>query len=123
MKGVLLEVTGSCVWTKDPARHEETWRLNDDVSHVNEKLGKEWKIGSIRRSIYKQRRKLEGLFTKPNEKHKGKDLETLNYEMIRNLKIKKIVKTNQDIIGTQYIRNNNGLLIVSDEDNNVARTS
>ena len=38
----------------------------------------------VRRIIQKQRKKLGGLFTRPNVTQKGKDLETLCSEIIRN---------------------------------------
>lgn len=47
----------SCEWTKDVAKHEKTWRRNDDVSNsISEKqrLWKEWKQGKqIKKTIKK----------------------------------------------------------------------
>ena len=39
----------------------------------------------VRRNIYKNKKRLVELFTRPNTKHKGKDSETLYGRMIRNV--------------------------------------
>ena len=68
-----------------------------------------------------QRKKL-GPFTRPNIKLKGKDLETLcSDQKCEEFKIaERMVKTYQDIPGAQCIKNDNGVMIVSDEYEKIA---
>ena len=77
----------------------------------------------VRKSISRLREKLGGLFLSPNVKQKGKDLEMLCRGMIINLICCRIakgtVKSSQDIIGKQYIKND-GALAFSDEDMKIA---
>ena len=54
------------------------------VKSVNYRRSGNWET-EMRRSIYKQTKNPGGLFTKPNLKQKGKDLETLCEGVIRNM--------------------------------------
>ena len=56
MKGPLIEVTDrSCKWTNGPARCNETWWWNDNVSNSvskNWKLWKDWKQRNTSKEKY-----------------------------------------------------------------------
>ena len=100
-------------WKKSPVRQREhgdgmMMLVMVLVKSVNYRRSGNWEI-EIRRSIYKQTKNPWGLFTKPNLKQKGKDLETLCEGMIRNMlcfkTAKRTVKTNQNFIDGQCVRN------------------
>ena len=61
LKEALLQATDrSCEWATDVAKHEKTWRRNDDVSNsVSEKqrLWKEWKQKINKENYLKIKRK------------------------------------------------------------------
>ena len=70
----------------------------------------------VRRCIEKKRKRFGQEFTRINAKQKGKDLEMLYRGMIRNV----MLKTNDDIIGEQCIRNDDDVLAVQGQDTKIA---
>lgn len=71
----------------------------------------------LRKSTLKQREKLGKLFIKSNVKPNVKQKEMDSYGLF--MIAKRTVKTNQDFIGEQCIRNDDGVLAVSGEDRKI----
>ena len=113
-----------CGWTKGPPRHKETWWWNDEVdTAVKEKreLWKNWKLGKISKNLYLEakRRSKRAVYKAKSEAEKRRFSDVGRRDDQRNevFKIAKaIVKTNQDIIGEQCIRNDEGKLAVTNVD-------
>ena len=129
MKDSLIEATErSCGWTKGPPRHRETWWWNeavDQVIKVKRKLWKEWKAGRVGKEVYLEakRRAKRAVYEARTESERKKfgNIENRDDQKQEVFRIAKtMVKDNRDIIGEQCIRNDDGVLAVTEEDKKVA---
>ena len=129
LKDSLIEATErSCGWTKGPPRHRETWWWNeavDQVIKVKRKLWKEWKAGRVGKEVYLEakRRAKRAVYEARTESERKKfgNIENRDDQKQEVFRIAKtMVKDNRDIIGEQCIRNDDGVLAVTEEDKKVA---
>ena len=123
IKDTLLKSTDQVSgWTKGPPRHRVTWWWNASVENCvkgKRKLWSQWKKGSVnkerdleakraaRRAIYKakmdaEKRRFPDIMRRDDQKNKV-------FKMA-----KKMIKTNQDIMGEKCIRNDDGELATSE---------
>ena len=109
---------------KRSSRYEETcWWNNNASNGVREKLelGKEWKQRNKSKEKYLEaKKKAESAVyqakCKPQRKIFGKVMWRYHEKQDVFKIAKSMVKTNQDIIGEQQIRNDDGALALSDKD-------
>ena len=109
---------------KRSSRYEETcWWNNNASNGVSEKLelGKEWKQRNKSKEKYLEaKKKAESAVyqakCKPQRKIFGKVMWRCHEKQYVFKIAKSMVKTNQDIIGEQQIRNDDGALALSDKD-------
>ena len=129
LKEMLLEATdSSCGRTKGPPRHSETWWWNEAVDQaVKEKrrLWKDWKSGRICKEVYLEakRKSKRAVYEARSESERIKfaNIENRDDQKQEVFRIaKSLVKDNRDIIGEQCIRNDDGILAVSEEAKKVA---
>ena len=129
LKDSLIEATErSCGWTKGPPRHKETWWWNEAVdSAVKEKrkCWKEWKKGKTSKEVYLEakRKSKKAVYEARSESERKRfaNVEIRDDQKLEVFRIAKaMVKDNRDIIGEQCIRNDAGILAVSEEDKKIA---
>ena len=113
-----------CGWTKGPPRHKETWWWNDKVDDAvkqKRKLWKEWKQGKIDKNDYLEaKRKAKRAVYQAkceSERKRFGEIERRDDQKNEVFKIAKaMVKTNQDIVGEQCVKNDEGKLAVTNDD-------
>ena len=122
LKCCLLEATDSvCGWTTGRVRRRVTWWWNDEVDRAvkeKRKLWKDWKVGGSKERYLEAKRVAKSKVyaaKKEAEVRNFQNILTRDDEKEMVFKIaKQVVRTNQDVVGEGFVRDDNGELAISD---------